>query len=199
MLGVRFKYYFAWKVSEGAAILAGFGLEGFEEEGEGGEGVRCLGFGGVSQMDILGFELAQSVRDASRCWNCGTQAWLERYVYLRLPARPSPLVPMVGTYLVSAAWHGFYPGYYLFFVSMPLAMAVGRGLRRKVRPRFLGGGAALKAAYDVACVVCTALAANYLAIPFQVLSLDKGLFAWRQLYFAGHVVLLALYAALEMT
>ena len=203
MVGVRFKYYFAWKVSEGAAILAGFGFEGFEEEEEeeeegehAGPGARCIGFGGVSQMDILGFELAQSVRDASRCWNCGTQAWLERYVYLRLPARPSPLVPMVGTYLVSAAWHGFYPGYYLFFVSMPLAMAVGRGLRRKVRPRFLGGGAALKAVYDVACVVCTALAANYLAIPFQVLSLDKGLFAWRQLYFAGHVVLLALYAAL---
>jgi lysophospholipid acyltransferase len=105
MVGVRYKYYFAWKISEGGAILAGFGFEGFKTAAAGGA-VQCAGFGAVSNMDVLGFELAQSVRDASRCWNCGTQAWLERYVYLRLP----PALAMVGTYFISAAWHGFYAG-----------------------------------------------------------------------------------------
>ena len=80
MAGIRFKYYFAWKLSEGSCVLAGFGFERIEN------GIARFG-GSASSMDVVGFETAQSIRDQSRCWNKGTQTWLERYIYLRLPRK----------------------------------------------------------------------------------------------------------------
>ena len=72
---VRSKYYFARKVAEGSTVLAGFGFQGYTDAG------TAKGWNGVSNIDIFDFELAQSVREASRTWNKGTQAWLKRYVY----------------------------------------------------------------------------------------------------------------------
>lgn len=105
LLFCKAKYYSAWKIAEGATVLAGFGFEGFTETG------ASKGWNGVSNMDILGFEFAQSVREGSRAWNKGTQNWLERYVYTRTGNS------LLATYFVSAFWHGFYPGYYIFFMS----------------------------------------------------------------------------------
>ncbi|ETV90916.1 hypothetical protein, variant 1 [Aphanomyces invadans] len=105
LLITRCKYYFAWKVAEGSTVLSGFGFEGFSKDG------HVKGWNGVSNVDILGFEMGQSIRDLSRAWNQGTQAWLQRYVYERMNNS------LLATYFVSAIWHGFYPGYYLFFLS----------------------------------------------------------------------------------
>lgn len=101
----RVKYYVAWKLAEGATILSGAGFEGFDEQG------NVKGWNGVSNVDILGFEFGESIRDLSRSWNKGTQQWLERYVYSRTGNS------LVATYMCSAIWHGFYPGYYLFFLT----------------------------------------------------------------------------------
>ena len=50
LMGDRFKYYFAWKVAEGASILAGFGFEGFDANG------KPIGWKGVENIDIPSFE-----------------------------------------------------------------------------------------------------------------------------------------------
>lgn len=92
-------------MGEGAANLSGFGFEGFNEHG------TAKGWNAASSVDIIGFETAQSVRNGSRTWNQATQTWLERYVYARTGNS------LVATYFMSAFWHGFYPGYYLFFMS----------------------------------------------------------------------------------
>ncbi|KAM3567361.1 hypothetical protein VYU27_010492, partial [Nannochloropsis oceanica] len=94
----RMKYYFAWKVAEGSCVVAGFGFEGYTEDGS------VKGWNGISNMDILGFETATNTAEASKAWNKGTQKWLQRYVYFR--NSESLLI----TYFVSAFWHGFYPG-----------------------------------------------------------------------------------------
>lgn len=101
----RGKYYAAWKLAEGSTIISGAGFEGFDANGD------SKGWDGVSNIDILGFEFGESVRDLSRSWNKGTQAWLERYVYSRTGNS------LVATYMCSAVWHGFYPGYYIFFLT----------------------------------------------------------------------------------
>lgn len=100
----RCKYYCAWKLAEGATILTGAGFEGFASDG------TVIGFDGVDNIDIIGFETAQNFRGLARSWNKGTQMWLERYVYSRTNT-------LFLTYLCSAVWHGFYPGYYIFFLS----------------------------------------------------------------------------------
>jgi lysophospholipid acyltransferase len=52
LLACRCKYYFAWKVAEGGAILAGFGYEGSDPK------TGKPNWTGVSNMDIIGFETA---------------------------------------------------------------------------------------------------------------------------------------------
>ena len=58
-----------------------------------------------------------NVRELMQNWNMGVQRWLRDYVYMR-QVRPDgrPLwYANIMTYMVSAMWHGFYPGYYLTF------------------------------------------------------------------------------------
>ncbi|TMW63009.1 hypothetical protein Poli38472_005627 [Pythium oligandrum] len=184
----RSKYYFAWKLTEGATILSGVGFEGFDVNG------NPKGWNGVSNVDILGFELAGSVRELSRAWNKGTQTWLERYVYNRTGNS------LVATYLCSAVWHGFYPGYYLFFLSVPLATSVNRLARRHVRPYFLridGSDAPAKPLYDLASWVATAITINYLAVSFVVLSWTDAINGFHSMHYAGHVGLLLGYLLLS--
>ncbi|RHZ02211.1 hypothetical protein DYB26_000653 [Aphanomyces astaci] len=101
LLVTRCKYYFAWKVAEGSTVLSGFGFEGFTKDD------HVKGWNAVSNVDILGFEFGQSIRDLSRAWNKGTQAWLQRYVYERMGNS------LLATYFVSAIWHGVLRPYVL--------------------------------------------------------------------------------------
>jgi hypothetical protein len=98
MYGERVKFYFAWKMAEGGCVIAGFGFEGYDREG------KVIGWRGVENIDILGFETAPNTQLQSRSWNKRTQGWLERYTYNRTGQS------LVMTYFVSALWHGLYPG-----------------------------------------------------------------------------------------
>lgn len=183
------KYYGAWKIAEGATVLCGFGFEGFTSDG------KAKGWNGVSNMDIVGFELAQSVREGSRAWNKGTQTWLERYVYARTGNS------LLATYFISAFWHGFYPGYYLFFLSLPLATAVNRLAFKRVRPHFLeadGSAGFKKKLYDAASLVATLLTMHYFVMPFQAMSWDHSLRALQNTHFAGHIVCAVLYVVFSL-
>lgn len=183
------KYYSAWKIAEGATVLCGFGFEGFNKDGS------SRGWNGVSNMDILGFEFSQSIRAASRAWNKGTQNWLERYVYTRTGNS------LMATYFVSAFWHGFYPGYYLFFMSLPIATAVNRLAYKRLRPRFIeadGSFGTKKKVYDVLSFVLTLFAMHYFVMPFQSMSWEHSLASLKNTYFAGHIASVVLYILFSM-
>jgi MBOAT, membrane-bound O-acyltransferase family len=122
LIGERFKYYFIWKMAEGASVLGGFGFEGFDEEG------KAKGWEGVSNISIIEFETAPNVQTLTRVWNKRTQGWLERYTYLRYNRN------LVITYFVSALWHGLYPGYFIFFASLAIFTEIERLVRIKLNP-----------------------------------------------------------------
>ena len=54
-------------------------------------------------------------------WNMSVQKWLKYYVYMRfLSSDPNKRgkgteLAALMTFIVSAIWHGFYPGYIVFF------------------------------------------------------------------------------------
>jgi len=106
LFGVRFKYYFGWKIAEGAACMGGIGYNGVDKTTGKPQWDR------VENISVISYETSQSLRNSSQCWNKTTNLWLRRYVYDRAP----PAFNLYFTYLVSAFWHGFYPGYYLFFM-----------------------------------------------------------------------------------
>lgn len=173
---IRCKYYFGWLLAEGSSIISGFG---YDEKNKNWRGAR--------NIDWFAFETAQSIRDGSRAWNQCTQSWLENTVYHRTGGS------LVATYFVSAFWHGFYPAYYLFFLSIPLATKANRLAHKRVRPLFLtkeGKPTAAKPLYDFISMVCTSLTMNYLATVFQVLSWEYAVTAWKAFFFLGHIIML---------
>lgn len=173
---VRTQYYFAWIMAEGSAVIMGLGYDRkADKDGN--------AWGGANNIDILGFETAMNTQKASHAWNRFTQRWLMNYVYKRTDGS------LAATYFTSAFWHGFYPGYYLFFMSVPIATEAERLSKQKLRPRFIG--TSMENVYHVVTWLTTSLTMNYLATSFQVLALDYSLFTWRSWGYAGHIAMIA--------
>lgn len=183
LVGYRFKYYFGWKIAEGAACMGGIGYNGVDKTTGAHKWDR------VENISVINYETSQSLRTSSQCWNKTTNLWLRRYVYDRAP----PSVNLYFTYLVSAFWHGFYPGYYMFFLSIAAATMVHRQIRRKIRPRFMAedgkAPGSLKWLYDIASVMATSVTLNYFVMSFVVLASSRALFAFRGFNFFGHYAL----------
>jgi lysophospholipid acyltransferase len=178
MLVERAKYYFAWGMAEGASVMAEFGYHGRDAAGR-------ARWDAINNMDVLSFELSGSPRDASVRWNRVTGQWLRHYVFERLP--PGPL-QLWALYFVSALWHGFYPGYYAFFLSAAVMQEGVKGIRTHVRPWFARHPTAQRV-YDVAGVVATSLAVAYFGAAFMAMYVDRTLLVWGRVYYIGHVIL----------
>lgn len=144
---IRFKYYHAWSLADAINNNSGLGFNGYESDGnpkwnmitninvisfEVGHDSMTT-FSGKSRKIIFfsffffsifihRFKLATNLRDAISNWNMGTNQWLRLIVYERVPKKYGTLL----TFSLSALWHGFYPGYYLTFISGALIVTAGR-------------------------------------------------------------------------
>lgn len=190
----RLKYYFAWKVAEGASILGGFGFEGFTEDG------KPIGWSAVENISIIAFETAPNIQTLSRSWNKRTQGWLERYTYLR--CNKSLMV----TYFISAIWHGVYPGFFLFFMSLPLMTEIERLVRAKINPYIIPefDGFNVKTypktfigyLYWGLNVVCTTLAVSFVVQVFPIQSWGRCHAALGSYYYVPYLVFAVFYIVL---
>ncbi|KAJ1653406.1 Lysophospholipid acyltransferase [Dispira simplex] len=201
----RMPYYAAWKLAEGACILTGMGFNGYDQT------TGQPRWDKFTNVYPVRFEGAQNLRAMSKAWNVATSVWLRNYVYLRVAPRgkkPGTRATFL-TFFVSALWHGFFPGYYLAFLTVSLMSSVARTLRRTVRPIFVAAVTSddpheqlpltrYKAFYDTASWLFTQVALNYAIIPFTLLDFDKSIKAWRANYFLGHVLLLGIVVALHL-
>ena len=73
-------------------------------------------------MNIYNIETKYRIKDFMENWNMSVHLWLKNYIFLRVVKKDKrdSLRPIMTTFLVSAIWHGFYPGYFVFFVSTAL-------------------------------------------------------------------------------
>jgi len=121
---VRVKYYFAFILSEAINNAAGLGFNGYDKSG-------------IPEWDLLTnvkplqLETATSLKVVIDVWNIQTAIWLRRVCYDRLPNGRT-----LGVFVISAFWHGFYPGYYVCFILAAFETYAGRGIRRQIRPYF---------------------------------------------------------------
>jgi lysophospholipid acyltransferase len=119
ILLVRCKYYFAWSFSKASCIAAG---------------VNSVS---ATNVNIIEVETASNLRTILSNWNICSANWLKQYVYMRvIEEKYSATIAIFMTNLVSAFWHGFYPGYYLTFFSSGLLTELGKSIRRKITPIF---------------------------------------------------------------
>ena len=182
---VREKYYFAWKNAEGANNIWYAGFEGFDANGE------ALGWENSNNVDIVDFETAPSLKVLSAAWNKKTANWLSRYVYIRTGGS------LAATYGMSAFWHGFYPGYYFFFLSVPLLTFCERIGKKKLSARFNPSGKKWTP-WGIVSIIATTFSANYMVMPFQLLAFEWGIAAYKSNYFIGHVSCVLFYGLMQV-
>lgn len=115
-------------------------------------------------------------------WNIQTAAWLKRVCYDRAPWYPTAL-----TFILSALWHGIYPGYYFTFLTGILITLAARAIRSNCRHYFLSS-VPLKIAYDVATWVVTQLAVCYTVAPFVMLAVEPTVKFYKSMYFHMHIL-----------
>jgi len=181
---VRGKYYFAWKNAEGANNIWHAGFEGFDEKTK-----EPKGWENSVNIDIIPFETAPNLKTFSAAWNKKTANWLSRYVYMRTGGS------LVATYGMSAFWHGFYPGYYMFFLSVPIATACERLGKKKLTPRF--GSGRKWSSWGLLCILATSLVIQNMIMTFQLLAWDWGYAYLKSQYFFAHILCFVFYFAVS--
>jgi lysophospholipid acyltransferase 1/2 len=150
----RYKFYFAWKLGECSQILSGLGYDFDTHQ-----------WNAIDNMDIVRFEFATSLKVALDAWNKRTSVWLRYIAYTRLPN----WIRTPGTYILSAFWHGFYPGYYVCFLSAAIGTILARQVRSAARPAFQRTRARALF-YDVVTWATTMLFVGFVATPFMLLN-----------------------------
>lgn len=174
----RLKYYVAWHLGEAISNTSGLGFSGYDSNGKPQWNL-------ISNMDLLKFETSLNLRDAIHAWNKTTQSWLRRTAYERAPRKLS----VIATYMLSAIWHGFYPGYYMTFLGGALFTHAARNGRRIITPLFQHGKT-LPFLYNVFSFILTRLTIAYAAFPFVILDFRHNYEIYKSLYFSIHILAL---------
>lgn len=200
-LVTRFKYYGAWTLTEGACILSGIGYKGIDPKTGKADWSR------LQNVSPYGVEFAQNSHAYLGGWNMNTNHWLRNYMYLRVtPKGKKPgFRATLATFVTSAFWHGFYPGYYLTFVLGSFLQNVSKSMltiksfpcfhvteyisdsRRLLRPFFMqaDGKTPLprKRYYDFFSYIVTQLAFCFCTTPFILLTIKDTMKVWASVYF----------------
>lgn len=142
----------------------------------------------------MNFQNSFNQRVAFQVWNSTTEIWLRRTAYDRLPTK----IALFSTYILSAIWHGFHPGYYLTFILGGIFTVAARVARRSLRFRFIAYGEKWFTFYHLLTWITTRIALSYLVIPFILLEFYISVKAWSEMYFFAHLVAFALIFALPL-
>ncbi|VVC37125.1 Hypothetical protein CINCED_3A005902 [Cinara cedri] len=178
----RFKYYFAWTLADAVCNASGLGFSGYNEKGD-------QEWNLLDNIDILRVEFGVNFRATIDAWNKGTNLWLRYVMY----ERASPKYNTVMTYTLSAFWHGFYPGYYITFLTGALFTNSARVVRRCLWHRFQQPKP-VKLAYDFVTCFLTRLCLSYMTFSFILLEFMPALRVFWHIKFYLHILaLLAVY------
>ncbi|KAI1354570.1 membrane-bound O-acyltransferase domain-containing protein 1 [Xylaria sp. FL0043] len=179
----RTKYYGVWFLAEGSCILAGLGYNGIDPA------TGRVSWNRLQNINPWGVESAQNSRAYLGNWNMNTNKWLRYYIYLRVtPRNRKPgFRASLATFVTSAFWHGFYPGYYLAFVLASFVQTAAKHYRRNVRPFFIDAATQKplpnKKYYDIASWLATQTTFSFVVAPFIILGFKESLLVWSRVYF----------------
>jgi len=187
----RMKYYGVWSLAEGSCILSGIGYNGVDPATGRAKWDR------LTNINPWEIETAQNTRAYLNNWNINTNQWLRNYMYLRVtPKGKKPgFRATLATFVTSAFWHGFYPGYYLAFVLASFLQVAAKNGRRLVRPLFMtpDGKNPLpsKRYYDLFTFIITQTTFSFTTAPFVILFFNDTMRVWSRVYFYTIIIVAA--------
>ncbi len=100
---------------------------------------------------------------------------------------------MLATYVVSSIWHGFYVGYYMFFISAGLLTEISRIARAKISPRFKAAGPIIWKLYSIACMILNNALINYVVLPFHLLTFESTHMVYSSFGYIPQILVFAFY------
>ncbi|KAM4688963.1 lysophospholipid acyltransferase 1 [Discoglossus pictus] len=172
---IKPKYYFAWTLADAINNAAGYGFNGVDGNGR-------YKWDLISSLNIWNIETATSFKMYIDNWNIPTAAWLKRVCYNRVPRYRTGL-----TFLLSALWHGVYPGYYFTFLTGIPMMLAARVMRNNFR-HYFSSSKTYKVFYDVITWIVSQLAISYTVAPLFILAIEPTLKLYKSLYFYFHII-----------
>lgn len=115
---------------------------------------------------------------------------------------------LLATYFVSAIWHGLYPGFFIFFMTIPLLTEIERLTKAKINPlvvpEFDGFNldtypkTAIGSFYWFFNWVCTSLAMNYIVQVFPIQSWGRCNAALGSYHYVPHLLLVIVFVFLKV-
>ncbi|XP_047638643.1 lysophospholipid acyltransferase 2 isoform X2 [Phacochoerus africanus] len=173
LLAARPKYYFAWTLADAINNAAGFGFRGYDKNG-------AARWDLISNLRIQQIEMSTSFKMFLDNWNIQTALWLKRVCYERVSMSPT-----IQTFILSAIWHGVYPGYYLTFLTGTVMTLAARAVRNNFRHYFIQPPQ-LKLLYDIITWIVTQIAISYTVVPFVLLSIKPSFMFYSSWYYSLH-------------
>ena len=106
-------YFVGWCLMDVGPIATGLAFNGYD-----GEAPR---WDRVSSVNIWNIMFSSRCKDFLANWNISAHNWLKHYIFMRmLPTgkRGQGVAEAAFmTFIVSATWHGYYPGFFGFFIG----------------------------------------------------------------------------------
>jgi hypothetical protein len=143
------------------------------------------------------FEMSPQYRDKIKSWNMSVQGWLQKCIYHRFRTpeqyRKSNADKSKGqllVFLVSAFWHGFYPGYYIsFFFWYNLSIIIDLVSKfAQHKPQIMEVYKQFGIVGKVAVWAISSIGLTYLGCPFQLLNLGDCLRFLQSTYFIPNIL-----------
>eukprot|EP01017_Pseudomicrothorax_dubius_P034757 TRINITY_DN4798_c0_g1_i7.p1 TRINITY_DN4798_c0_g1~~TRINITY_DN4798_c0_g1_i7.p1 ORF type:complete len:336 (-),score=42.86 TRINITY_DN4798_c0_g1_i7:61-1068(-) len=188
-IAIRCRYYLGFKLAQANITLAGISYVKPKGEEEKDSWERII-------SSKARYELSINVREKVDYWNRSVQLWLKHYVYLRFATeeemkKSAKRATQANhfTFIMSALWHGLYPGYYLAFIYWGFFNETCRKFF-KIRHKF--NAISHPIFYPMKWFVVN-LFYNYGAIPFFLLDLRESLKYMQHTVFLGPLVILFIY------
>ena len=169
-------------------IACGLAFNGYEKD------TGKPKFDRVQSVNLWNYEFSCTVKDLIASWNMSVAKWLKYYVYLRfLPNDKSKgggaAKAIFATFLASAVWHGFYPGHYIFFVTLGFLDYVSKLYGYVLMP-FVHKVLPEAVIYFISWFFAYSWF-SYVNISFFLLSLENSRAVYGSMYYIGHIIILA--------
>ena len=188
----RTKYYLAWLLAEAAHVLIGFGYRAtLSRNPENNMDHVVHSWDRYEVVDPIKVEGSSSFKGVLTEWHKTTNAWLYNYVYKRCgfvnPQRKKPgFRANLITKLVSACWHGIYPGYYMTFCTAALYTFLNHLVYQNLSwPEAFDN----RTGMALACV-SNHIVTDYVIAFFELWSLKDSLTFLKNTYMYGHLIII---------
>lgn len=189
----RTKYYLAWMLAECSHVVLGLGYQcTLHTNAETNMTTVHYSWDRLEMVDPVKVETSNNFRLNLMEWHKTANTWLYRYVYLRCSflnnakrGKPGFRANLL-TKLVSALWHGLYPGYYAMFITAALYTWLTQlAYRNLCYPQFVPA----RLSYWITLIVNYALT-DYVIAAFELWPIQDSLTFYKATKFFGHIVII---------